>query len=89
LKCGVAVVDLRGGRFVELLEFQSAVEEIFDVQVLGGLRFPEVMGFQKDDVRHAFVVPQEDRPPGGGGAGDGRPDRFVGFRGSHSGVVVQ
>src|SRR5262249_39709110 len=40
LKCGVAVVDLRGGRVVALLEFQTAVEEIFDVQLLPGLRFP-------------------------------------------------
>src|SRR6185295_3767641 len=31
LKCGVAVVDLAAGRVCGLLEFQSAVEEIFDV----------------------------------------------------------
>src|SRR5262245_55812759 len=48
LKCGVGVVDLRSGRQVAFLEFQSAVEEIFDVQLLSGLRFPEVIGFQKD-----------------------------------------
>ena len=34
LKCGVAVVDLRNGQSVALLEFQTAVEEIFDVQLL-------------------------------------------------------
>jgi uncharacterized protein (TIGR03032 family) len=57
LKCGVAVVDLRDGRLVASLEFQTAVEEIFDVQLLSGLRFPEVVGFQKDAVHHTFVVP--------------------------------
>jgi uncharacterized protein (TIGR03032 family) len=57
LKCGVAVVDLRNGRVLALLEFQSAVEEIFDVQLLQGLRFPEVLGFQKDTVHHTFIVP--------------------------------
>jgi uncharacterized protein (TIGR03032 family) len=57
LKCGVAVVDLRGGGVVAMLEFQTAVEEIFDVQLLPGLRFPEVMGFQKETVHHTFVVP--------------------------------
>jgi uncharacterized protein (TIGR03032 family) len=57
LKCGVAVVDLRSGACVGLLEFQTAVEEIFDVQLLAGLRFPEVIGFQKDTVDHTFVVP--------------------------------
>jgi uncharacterized protein (TIGR03032 family) len=57
LKCGVAAVDLTAGRVVGLLEFQSAVEEIFDVQLLPGVRFPEVVGFQKDDLNHTFVVP--------------------------------
>src|SRR6266571_5862686 len=31
---------------VAMLEFQTAVEEIFDVQILPGVRFPEVIGFQ-------------------------------------------
>jgi uncharacterized protein (TIGR03032 family) len=58
LKCGVAVVDLRSGHVVALLEFQTAVEEIFDVQVLPGLRFPEVIGFQQETIQHTFVVPR-------------------------------
>jgi len=57
LKCGVAVVDLRRGQVVGLLEFQTAVEEIFAVQVLPGLRFPEVMGFQQETIQHTFIVP--------------------------------
>jgi hypothetical protein len=68
LTCGVAVVDLRSGQVVGLLEFQTAVEEIFDVQLLGGMRFPEVMGFQKDAIHHTFVVPPEERPPQCGGS---------------------
>ncbi len=58
LKCGVSVVDLRSGRVVALLEFQTAVEEIFDVQLLPGLRFPEVIGFQQETIQHTFVVPR-------------------------------
>jgi len=57
LKCGVAAVDLRSGQVIALLEFQTAVEEIFDVQLLRGVRFPEVMGFQKDTIHHTFVIP--------------------------------
>ncbi len=57
LKCGVAVVDLRSGQSIALLEFQTAVEEIFDVQLLPGLHFPEVMGFQKDTIHNTFIVP--------------------------------
>jgi uncharacterized protein (TIGR03032 family) len=59
LKCGVAVVDLRSGPVAAYMEFQTAVEEIFDVQVLAGLRFPEVVGFQKEAIHHTFVVPRE------------------------------
>src|SRR5262245_8946772 len=57
LKCGVAVVDLRIGELAAMLEFQTAVEEIFDVQLLPGVRFPEVIGFQKDAIQHTFIVP--------------------------------
>jgi uncharacterized protein (TIGR03032 family) len=61
LQCGVAIVDTRNGTVHGLVEFHSAVEEIFDVQILLGLRFPELMGFQKDTIHHSFVVPPEVR----------------------------
>jgi uncharacterized protein (TIGR03032 family) len=66
LRCGVAVVDTVSGSVVAAVEFQTAVEEVFDVQLLEGTRFPDVMGFQKEDVRHTFVVPPErtERPFG-------------------------
>jgi hypothetical protein len=64
LKCGVAAVDVRDGRVVALLEFQTAVEEIFDVQLLPGLRFPEVLGFQHETIQHTFIVPPGPEPPG-------------------------
>jgi hypothetical protein len=57
LKCGVAAVDLGSGQLVGLLEFQTAVEEIFDVQLMRGIHFPEVIGFQHEDIQHTFVVP--------------------------------
>jgi uncharacterized protein (TIGR03032 family) len=59
LKCGIAVIDLRTGEVAATLDFQSAVEEVFDVQLLVGNRFPEVLGFQKETLQHTFVVPPE------------------------------
>ena len=56
LKCGVAAVDLRHGGVIAFLEFQTAVEEIFDVQLLPGLRFPEMMGFRQETIQHTFIV---------------------------------
>ena len=63
----MAAVDLRTGGLVGLLEFQTAVEEIFDVQVLAGLSFPEVIGFQQEAIYNTFIVPggrDRLRPPG-------------------------
>jgi uncharacterized protein (TIGR03032 family) len=57
LKCGVAAIDLNRGQLVGLLEFQTAVEEIFDVQLLSKIRFPEVVGFQKESLHHTFIIP--------------------------------
>jgi uncharacterized protein (TIGR03032 family) len=48
LKCGVAVIDLTSGRQVGLLEFHMGVEEIFDVQVLPGVRSPVLSGPHPD-----------------------------------------
>jgi uncharacterized protein (TIGR03032 family) len=77
LKCGVAVVDLAAGRVCGILEFQSAVEEIFDVQLPGGFQFPEVMGFHKDTLHHTFIVPD---PTEQVGASWRAADRFSDLR---------
>ena len=57
LRCGIWVVDLRSGAVAEYMQFEAGVEEVFAVEVLPGSRFPEVVGFQQDTVRGAFVVP--------------------------------
>jgi uncharacterized protein (TIGR03032 family) len=57
LKCGLAVIDLRTARVIATVDFQSAVEEVFDVQILPALRFPEMLGFHKDAVQNTFVIP--------------------------------
>jgi uncharacterized protein (TIGR03032 family) len=63
LKCGIGVVDLSSGQVIACLEFQTAVEEIFDVQLLPGLPFPEVIGFQQETIQHTFIVPPVKRDP--------------------------
>jgi uncharacterized protein (TIGR03032 family) len=63
LKCGIGVVDLDSGQVIACLEFQTAVEEIFDVQLLPGLLFPEVIGFQQETIQHTFIVPPGMRDP--------------------------
>src|SRR5699024_11802996 len=41
--CGVWVVDIRSGKTVAYLKFEDAVQEVFAVQVLPGMRFPDVL----------------------------------------------
>jgi uncharacterized protein (TIGR03032 family) len=63
LKCGIAIIDASKGIVVEFLEFESGIEELFDVQMLPGIRFPTVTGFQKEMIQGAYVIPGE--PTGG------------------------
>jgi uncharacterized protein (TIGR03032 family) len=48
LKCGVAIVDLMSGRLIGLLEFHSGIEEIFDVQLIPGVRSAALNGPHPD-----------------------------------------
>jgi uncharacterized protein (TIGR03032 family) len=64
LKCGVWVLDTQSGHVIEFLEFEKGVEEIFDVQILPGVRFPTVVGFDREVIQNTFIVPSgEEAPP--------------------------
>lgn len=60
LKCGVGVVDLTTGGLVAHLEFLDGVEEIFDVQVVPGVRCPALSGpyANLDGNTPIWTVPQ-------------------------------
>jgi len=53
LKCGVAVVDLAAAKSLLSL-VPDRGRRIFDVRLLPGLRFPEVIGFQQETIQHTF-----------------------------------
>lgn len=57
--CGVTVVDTRNGQVVGGIEFESTVQELFDVQLLPGVRFPAIVGFDKDTIKRACVIAPE------------------------------
>jgi uncharacterized protein (TIGR03032 family) len=69
-QCGVYAVDLRNGHVVAFLRFEGDVREIFDIQVLPGLRYPELLELGAPLVAGSFSVPNEmlaefDLPPPG------------------------
>jgi len=55
--CGVWVVNIETGATVALLRFEEGVQEIFSVQVLPNLRFPEVLEWSDSHVAHSYVLP--------------------------------
>jgi uncharacterized protein (TIGR03032 family) len=58
-QCGVYVIDLRNGQIAAFLRFEGDVQEIFDVQVLSGTRFPELLEITDPLVSTSFTVPDE------------------------------
>jgi uncharacterized protein (TIGR03032 family) len=58
-QCGVYIVDLRTGNVVGFLRFEGDVREIFDVQVLHGLRYPDLLEIDSPLVATSFTVPDE------------------------------
>ena len=57
--CGVWVVDVRNGQTVAFLKFKGDVQEIFAVQVLRGIRFPEIVTDDESALLHSFVLPDD------------------------------
>jgi uncharacterized protein (TIGR03032 family) len=57
--CGIWVVDIRNGRVVAQLKFTQGVQEIFAVQVLPGIRYPEVLGKYDKLALDTYFLPSE------------------------------
>ena len=55
-ECSVSAVDTETGQTVAFLEFDNGVEEIFDGQILRGVRVPAVVGFSKETIHRACVI---------------------------------
>ena len=57
--CGVWVVHIETGQTVGFLRFDAGVQEIFGVQVLQNVRFPELMEWNDERMSHSYVLPDE------------------------------
>lgn len=57
--CGVWVVNIEQGEIVAFLGFEDAVQEIFAVQVLPGIRYPELVIEDNEFIRSSYVLPDE------------------------------
>jgi uncharacterized protein (TIGR03032 family) len=57
--CGVWVVNLETGETIAFLKFEEAVQEIFAVQVLPEIRFPEIIDWDEQLLGTSYVLPDE------------------------------
>src|SRR5438105_2429968 len=57
--CGVYVVDIRSGNVVAFLRFEGIVQEIFAVQVLPDIVFPDLINEPGETLDSSFVLPDE------------------------------
>ncbi len=57
--CGVWIVDTVTGRIEGFVKFDGVVQEIFDVQILSGRRWPTILREPTDLTQNSFVLPPE------------------------------
>jgi uncharacterized protein (TIGR03032 family) len=57
--CGVWVVNIETGKTLGFLRFEAGVQEIFAVQVLRGMRFPELLEWNDQRLFDSYVLPDE------------------------------
>lgn len=57
--CGVWVVNIQTGQTIAYVKFEDALQEIFAVQALPGVRHPDVINDQPRVIADSFVVPEK------------------------------
>lgn len=53
--CGVQIVNLASGDIVEWIKLEGGVSELFDVQVLPGVRWPVATGFLNEEIQKLYT----------------------------------
>jgi uncharacterized protein (TIGR03032 family) len=56
--CGLWAVNPVSGQIVGFLRFEELVQEVFDVALLPGLRYPEIAEEGSDAATNSFVLPE-------------------------------
>jgi uncharacterized protein (TIGR03032 family) len=56
--CGVWAVNPQSGQIVGFLRFEELVQEVFDVALLPGVRYPEIAEEGSDAATNSFVLPE-------------------------------
>ncbi|WP_204104378.1 MULTISPECIES: TIGR03032 family protein [Spirulina sp. CCY15215] len=57
--CGVWMVNIDTGEIVAFLRFEDAVQEIFAVQILPGILFPDIVDWDEKLLASSYILPDE------------------------------
>lgn len=57
--CGVWAIDTHSGQVVGFVKFTDGVQEVFAVQVLSGMRWPEVLSDDPKRIAESYELPDE------------------------------
>ena len=57
--CGVWVINIENGQTVAFCRFEDAVQEIFAVEVLPGIQFPDLINHDAELIGRSYVLAQE------------------------------
>ncbi len=57
--CGVWVVDIERRQVIAFLKFEEAVQEVFAVALLAGMRFPDLINDNAEIIGSSFVLPDD------------------------------
>jgi uncharacterized protein (TIGR03032 family) len=55
-RCGMMVIDLNTGAIVHWLRFEGIITELYDVQVMPGVKKPMALGFQTDEIAQLITL---------------------------------
>lgn len=56
---GVWVVNIQTGNVIAFVKFEDALQEIFAVQVLPGIKFPDLVNDELETIQSTFELPDE------------------------------
>ena len=59
--CGLRVIDLASGAVVHSLDLPEPIDELFDVVALPGVRQPQALGLQGEDIHSLVKLPGRDQ----------------------------
>jgi hypothetical protein len=55
-RCGFLIVDLKTGEIIHWVRLEGEVTELYDLQILPGVKRPQALGFKNDDISKIITL---------------------------------